>query len=77
MSTVRVDSVVYLITTFSFPSASPPSARVNSVSANLTSFLLTFLSLLFSKLSKFRKRGGKRNKKFFEINTTPTRFRIE
>lgn len=72
MSTVRVDSVVYLITTFSFP----PSARVNSVSANLTSFLLTFLlSLFFLKFSKFRNREG--NKKFFEINTIPTRFRIE
>lgn len=50
MSTVRVDSVVYLITTFSFP----PSARVNSVSANLTSFLLTFLLSFFIFFKVFK-----------------------
>lgn len=66
MSTVRVDSVVYLITTFSFP----PSARVNSVSCefnlvpfNVSSFFLYF----FLSFQNFKREGGRGIRNFSKL----------
>lgn len=72
MSTVRVDSVVYLITTFSFP----PSARVNSVSCefnlvpfNVSSFFLYF----FLSFQNFEKEGGRGIRNFSKL----TRYQLD